>query len=540
MGRIVNDKLKINSEREKEQGEVARTYCGAEIPPLEMGLPKVVPSLCPECLKKIDARLWDENGKVMMEKTCPEHGKFSDVYWGNTQLYLKAEKWSFMEGKGLSNPQVKNATLCPDQCGLCNMHVSHTTMANVDLTNRCDLRCPICFANAAVQGYVYEPSFDEILQMLKTIRDQKPVATNVIQFSGGEPTMHPKFFDVLRAAGEMGFDHIQIATNGINISNLDFARKAKAAGLHTIYLQFDGVSEDIYKKTRGEPLLQTKIKAIENCREVEMMVILVPTIVRTVNDHQVGDILKFALKYGDVIRGISYQPVAFTGRISTKKRMEQRYTMPDVATDIEKQTGLLNAQKDWYPICFTSPFSKFYIAIRGYEIVNLTCHPHCSLATYLLVHKDDPENRFVPITEIMDVEGMLQSMDKLADKTKKARVKTFSKIKAFNYIRKYYRPEKAPAGMTFKDFLDAINGLMDKKLRGKTDWIAFLVAGMHFMDVYNYDINRVRRCVIHYSTPSGQLFPFCTYNGGPCYREKIEKRYSIPLEEYKAKRKSAN
>jgi len=372
--------------------------------------------------------------------------------------------------------------------------------------------------------------------MLKAIRDQKPVATSVVQFSGGEPTLHPKFFDIIRAAGEMGYNHIQMATNGLNLSNIDFARKTKEAGLHTIYLQFDGVSDEIYRKTRGTPLFQTKMKAIENCREVGIMVILVPTIVKTLNDHEVGEILKFALKHGDVIRGISYQPVAFTGRISTKKRLEQRYTMSDVAIDIEKQTGLLNAQRDWYPICFTAPFSKLYIAVRGYDHVTLTCHPHCSLATYFLVHKDDPLNRFVPITELVDVEGMLKAMNELADKTNKAKVKAFSKIKAFNYIRKFYRPEKAPEGLTFKKYLDALNGLMDKKLRGKTDWIAFLVAGMHFMDAYNYNIDRVRRCVIHYSTPSGKVYPFCTYNGGPCYREKIEKRFSIPLEEYEAQR----
>jgi uncharacterized radical SAM superfamily Fe-S cluster-containing enzyme len=537
MGRIVNDKLKITSETEQEQEEVARTYSGAEIPPLEMGLPKVVPSLCPECLKKIDARLWDEDGKVMMEKTCPEHGKFTDIYWGDTQLYLKTEKWAFMEGKGLTNPQVKKATLCPDHCGLCNMHASHTVLTNIDLTNRCNLRCPVCFANAAVTGYVYEPSFEQVVQMMKTIRNQRPVATGVVQFSGGEPTIYPRFFDVLRAAEDVGFNHIQIATNGIELSKIDFARKAKEAGLHTAYLQFDGVTNDIFKKTTGKPLFETKVKAIENCREVGIMVILVPTIVRTVNDHQVGDILKFALENGDVIRGISYQPVAFTGRISTKKRLEQRYTMPDVAIDIDKQTGILNAQNDWYPICFTSPFSKLYIALKGQDNINMTCHPHCSLATYLLYRQEDPVNSAIPITQVVDVEGMFKAIDELASKTEKAKIKAFSKIKTFNYIRKYFKSENAPKGLTFTKFLNSLQGLVDKNLRGETEWIAFLVAGMHFMDVYNYDINRVRRCVIHYSTPSGQVFPFCTYNGGPCYREKIEKRFSIPLEEYEAKHK---
>ena len=410
-------------------------------------------------------------------------------------------------------------------------------MVNIDLTNRCDLTCPVCFANANVTGYVYEPSLEEVRTMLKAVRDERPVATTVVQFSGGEPTIYPRFFDVLKMAKELGYNHLQIATNGLNMADLEFAKRAKEAGLHTIYLQFDGVTDDVYMKTRGLKLFKTKLKAIENCRKVGIMVILVPTMIKGVNDHQAGDIVKFGIENADICRGVSFQPVAFTGRISRKEREKQRYTLTDLAWDIERQTnGILRAREDWYPISFAAPFSRFYSAVRGYPVATLTCHPHCSLATYLIINRKDP-SKFVPITRVIDVEGMLTEMDKLAEKTETSRFKSFAKIKAFNIVRKHFRSENAPEGLTFTKLLESINGLMDKELRkgGGTEWIAFLVGGMHFMDLYNYDVERVKRCVIHYATPDGSIYPFCTYNGGPTFREKVEKKFSIPLEEWKKK-----
>ncbi|MCD6452334.1 MAG: radical SAM protein [Acidobacteria bacterium] len=521
----------------KAAGQPTTTYLGSPITPIPPGLPKKTKSLCPECKKLLDAVIFEEEGKVWMEKECPTHGKFRDLVWSDAELYLKAEKWYFGDNRGLLNPKVKNATVCPYQCGLCNLHLSHTVMVNIDLTNRCDLTCPVCFANANVTGYVYEPSLEEVRTMLKAVRDERPVATTVVQFSGGEPTIYPRFFDVLKMAKELGYNHLQIATNGLNMADLEFAKRAKEAGLHTIYLQFDGVTDDVYMKTRGLKLFKTKLKAIENCRKVGIMVILVPTMIKGVNDHQAGDIVKFGIENADICRGVSFQPVAFTGRISRKEREKQRYTLTDLAWDIERQTnGILRAREDWYPISFVAPFSRFYSAVRGYPVATLTCHPHCSLATYLIINRKDP-SKFVPITRVIDVEGLLTEMDKLAEKTETSRFKSFAKIKAFNNLRKHFRSENAPEGLTFTKLLESINGLMDKELRkgGGTEWIAFLVGGMHFMDLYNYDVERVKRCIIHYATPDGSIYPFCTYNGGPTFREKVEKKFSIPLEEWKKK-----
>ena len=146
-------------------------YCGAPINNITKGLPKRVESLCPEpgCGKVIMARMFEEQGKVYMEKTCPEHGYVKDLYWSDVDLYLKAERWEFGDGKGNSNPNTKN-TSCPSDCGVCDRHTSHTALGNIDLTNRCNLTCPICFANANVTGKVYEPTKEQILEMLKLYR----------------------------------------------------------------------------------------------------------------------------------------------------------------------------------------------------------------------------------------------------------------------------------------------------------------------------------------------------------------------------------
>src|SRR5262249_5149075 len=158
------------------------------------------------------------------------------------------------------NPAVRDAVICPESCGLCNLHTSHTGLANIDLTNRCNLTCPVCFANANVQGYLYEPELAHIGQMLQALRNPKPVAGRIVQFCGGEPTLHPRFFDILRMAKEQGFSHIQIATNGLTFESLEFAQQAKEAGLHTLYLQFDGVTDDVYRRTRGERLWEKKLR----------------------------------------------------------------------------------------------------------------------------------------------------------------------------------------------------------------------------------------------------------------------------------------
>jgi 7,8-dihydro-6-hydroxymethylpterin dimethyltransferase len=515
----------------------AATLTGAPIRPVQKGLPKQTQSLCPECGKVIDAKVFEENGRVMMEKNCAEHGDFKDCVFSDVKLYLKMEEWEFGDMPGLSNPAINTGkdAVCPDDCGLCSMHTSHTALANVDLTNRCNLTCPVCFANANAAGYLYEPDMDQVRVMLKALRDERPIDTRVVQFSGGEPTIHPNFIEILAMAREMGFTHIQAATNGIMIGrSLEFAKKCKEAGLATLYLQFDGVTDDVYRKTRGEPLLETKMLCIENCRQAGMKIVFVPTIVKGINDQQLGEILRVAIENVDTVSGISFQPVAFTGRISKHELEAKRFTQADLAFGLSEQTGMFDKYNDWFPLSSVTPFSKLMAALRGQGVPTISSHPHCSLGTYMFV--DEKSRKAVPVTQFVDIPGMLQDIEELAQKTEKSFFKYYHGIKAWTKLQKHFKQELAPPGLTFQKFLDTLQGMTNKKLGrdgmdGTFTYRTLLVAGMHFMDHYNYDVERVKRCVIHYAAPDGKLYPFCTYNSGPTYREKIEKKYSMPFEQ---------
>jgi uncharacterized radical SAM superfamily Fe-S cluster-containing enzyme len=539
----VIEKPKTRPKSEFKVLQPETTFTGSPIKPLVKGLPKTTESLCPECVQVIEARLFEENGAVYMDKTCVAHGYFRDKIYSDVKLYLKMEEFEFGDNRGLENPQFPSATKCPDDCGMCSLHTSHTVLSNLDLTNRCNLTCPVCFANANVQGYLYEPSFEQVRLMLKTLREQRPVPNRVVQFSGGEPTLYPRFHDVLRMATEMGFTHIQCATNGILFADLEFAQQAKEAGLHTLYLQFDGVSDDVYLRTRGQKLLETKLACIENCRKAGLKIVFVPTIVKGVNDHEIGDMIRLAIDNVDCVSGFSFQPVCFTGRINRRELEAKRYTQSDLAHDVADQTGLTDKYDDWFPLSCTSPFSKLLTGLQNYNRPNLTSHPHCAIGTYLYV--DPASKKAVPITKFFDMPGMLRDIDLLARDAAGAKIKLFTKINAWQKLRKRFKPEFAPPGLTFERFLQTLQGMTDHSYgRGQGDgsftYKTLLVAGMHFMDAYNYDIERVKRCVIHYPTPGGMVYPFCTYNSGPCFREKIEKQFSVPFDLKAAKKQNGD
>lgn len=506
-----------------------KTYLGTEIEPLHKGLPKTTRSLCPECRRILPALLFEEDGKVMIKKHCPEHGYFKDIVYSDVSFYLRMEDWFFGDGKGLINPSITNATTCPQDCGLCNLHTSHTALGNIDLTNRCNLSCPICFANANAVGYVYEPNYGQVVQMLQNLRGMEPVPAACLQFSGGEPTLHPYFLALVREAKKMGFSAIQIATNGIKFADLGFATRAREAGVHSLYLQFDGTWDGIYEKMRGRPLLETKLVVIENCRKMGMKIVLVPTIAKGVNDDDVGNILKLAIENADVISGISYQPIAFTGRYSEEEREKMRFTLPDLARCIEEQVGFVKA-KDWLPLASCVPLSRALGWIKGREVTTYTCHPHCSAATYLFV---DAQGKARQFTDFVDFKSMLEELDMLARRTGMSRMKVLSKLRFVNVLRKHFKAKKAPEGLTFMKFIRTLYELTAKKYEGdenkigKNTYRTLMVGGMHFMDAYNYDVQRVQRCVVHYAAPNGRIYPFCAYNSGPVYREQIEREFSL-------------
>jgi uncharacterized radical SAM superfamily Fe-S cluster-containing enzyme len=409
-------------------------------------------------------------------------------------------------------------------------------LGQIDLTNRCNLSCPVCFANASVQGYVCEPTLDEVITLLERLRAYRPVPASAVQFTGGEPTLHPDFFAILRKARELGFSHVQAASNGIRFADRDFALAAAAAGLHTVYLQLDGVRDEVHERTRGRPLLETKRRALENIHAGGMKVCLVPTIVNGVNDDQVGEILRFAIENIHVVSAIAYQPVSFTGRIDAAERERQRYTLGDLADGLAS-TGTVDPMRDFYPLSVVAPLSRLFAAVSGEPKITATSHPACSAGTYLVV---DEHRNAVPITRFLDVEGLFSDMDRLAGKIETSWFPLLHKLRVPRLFARHFDARQAPEGLTVRRLLHALRGMTDKRVgRGKAGektYRTLLAAGMHFQDRYNYDVERVKRCVIHYSTPEGMI-PFCAYNSGPVHRERVERKHSIPLAEWRARQR---
>ena len=484
---------------------------------------KETKSLCPECLKVLDATIIEEDNKVYIEKECPEHGKFREIYWSDYEQYQRAETLR-CDGEGLRNPRTETKLGCPYDCGICPEHKSHTGLAIIDITNRCNLKCPVCFANAAAAGYVYEPSKKEIFEMIENLRRNDPVPPPALQFSGGEPTIRKDLFDLVKKAKELGFHHVEVNTNGLRLAkSLDFCRGLLEAGVSTVYLQFDGLTSDVYEFTRGVDLLDIKMKALENCREAGLSIVLVVTLVKGVNDHQLGDIIRFAIKNFDLIRCVNVQPVSICGRIPEEEREKMRITIPDFMRLVEEQTDGKIKVSDFYPVPTVVPISRAVSALRDKNYVEFTAHPHCGMATYAFVEGDD----LIPINRYGNVDKFIKSMEKVYDEASKGHkrkaklrlVGTLRHIK-FGLLRKYLLPILRTGSY------ESLGNLHRKML---------LISSMHFMDPYNFDLERVQRCCIHYAVPDGRIIPFCTMNS--IHRTKIEEKLGTPLKEWKQKHK---
>ncbi len=498
---------------------------------LNLGLPKHTTSLCPNCKKVVEAIIFERDGAVWMSKECPDHGRFEEVYWSDVDMYLRVERYAY-DGVGVQNPQTA-ASNCPFDCGLCDIHLSSTCLGNIDVTNRCNLSCDFCFSNAKMQERVYEPSFEQIKDMLAALRDERPVPTPAIQFSGGEPTLRDDLPEIIELAKKMGFLQVQVATNGVRLGGEPkYAQMLKDAGLSTVYLHFDGVS----KKT--EPLIEVRKKAIEHCRKARQGVTLVPTIINGFNDHEVGDTIRLAVDNIDVIRGVNFQPIAFTGAASTEERSRQRFTIPDLVDRIEQQTNGAIKKSDFYPVPCVISLSKLVEEYTKKPQIVFSAHPHCGVATYVFVD----EKELVPINRFVDVEKFFQSVDEVIDILKSGGLLGGSKamMKGVKVINDCVHESTQPKNIHFKEMLKQILKKQSYKSLGEFHWNVLFIGAMHFQDSYNYDIERVKRCVIHYATPDSKrrIIPFCAYNSGPTFREEIEQKYSIPLKEWESQHKT--
>ena len=497
---------------------------------------KSTQSICPECLKVIPATILEDNGRVLMVKNCDEHGEYTDTYWSSHEQYLKADSYA-RPGIEPSIHHQKEEKGCPYDCGLCPKHKNSTILAVIDITNRCNARCPTCFASAdRKKEYIYEPTMEQIDFMLDSIAGD----VKALQFTGGEPTLRPDLQTIILHAKERGINHIELNTNGIVLASSHgaeyvkslesmFGDESKNKGLSTVYLKFNGFSRSTWEATTGDPNWGSiPLKAFENVKKAynDMRrspgVMLVPTIIKGVNDHEVGDIIEYAKKNSYVCRGVNFQPVSFAGSMSAEQREKNRYTLPDLLRDIEEQTHGEIKASDFFPVSIVSPFAETIWHWKKKGLPGFVCHQHCGFMTGLLIEDDYA----IPITRYINVNKFFDSLTKSAFYFKNGKM-TRGKLYALKALATSIKPRKA--GRLIPLIRDVAEG--DWKALGQFLLNMVFIGAMHFMDVYNFDLERVQMCCIHQVLPDGTRVPFCTYQ--TIHRPVMERKFSISINEWK-------
>jgi uncharacterized radical SAM superfamily Fe-S cluster-containing enzyme len=518
----------------------------------KLGYPRNTDSLCPGCVKEvreaiikgekdyselitgnpgeIKAQIIERDGQVWMIKDCAKHGRFEDLMALDSKFLSRIER--LFPGRDFKSPksEVRNH-------GTSTIKYGRGSVLTVDLTNRCNMMCDPCFMDANQVGYVHELSFDEVKEVLDNSLKIKPRRQMSVQFSGGEPTMSPHFLDAVRYAKTVGYFSVQAATNGIRFAeDPDYAKQAYDAGMRLAYLQFDGIGNENNEHRKIGNLFDVKLRAIENLHGAGIDVVLVVTIVNTVNNHQIGPIIKFAIENSDKISFVSFQPVSFTGRdedISDEDRRKMRYTLAHLAHDVKKQTGLTEPLRDWFPLSVGSIFSNLSDMVKGpdqdWGNMSCGCHPNCGVGTALMVNKRT--KIYKPVSEFLNMEQFLKDCERITDA---ARGEALTKAQIGMALLRNIDPTKFPEGLTLEQLIEKFDkqsgGSMSDKDYGvgaerkKDEWLILFVAGMWFQDLFNYDFRRTEMCIIPYGTQQGEI-SFCAYNTGVGWRNIIEHMY---------------
>jgi uncharacterized radical SAM superfamily Fe-S cluster-containing enzyme len=517
------------------------------------GWPRTTDSLCPTCVRdtrarilsgeqsidllvnekcgEIPAQILEREGKVIIEKTCPIHGTFTDTLSTNPAFLQRLE--SLFPGRDFDavTDRLHNH-------GTSSIKHGRGAVLTIDLTNRCNMMCDPCFMDANQVGYVHELTLDEVKQLLDDALSVKPRRQMTVQFSGGEPTISPIFLDAVRYARQVGYFSVQAATNGIRFAqDAEFSHQARAAGMRIAYLQFDGVTNasNIHRKVGN--LLDVKLRAIENLYAAGIDVCLVVTIVNTVNNDQVGAIIKFALQNCDKISFVSFQPVSFTGRdenISDADRRAKRYTLSQLAEDVKQQTGVTEPLRDWFPLSASSVMSDVTDLLQGpgaeWGTLKCGCHPDCGIGMGFMVSKKSKQ--WAPLSAFVNVDRLLEDARVIADA---ARGPFLTKVQTALSLLRNYSPTSAPPGFRLVDLLHKFDkqsggqlggrlAARDEGNRKQDEWLLLFVAGMWFQDLWTYDFRRTEMCIIPYATQMGEI-SFCAYNTGVGWRQIVEKIY---------------
>ena len=460
-------------------------------------------SLCPICLTSLPAQLVREADQVFIRRVCPEHGSFSGMVWqGEPAL----ESWHRPKKPSLSVlRQTGHRRGCPHDCGRCPEHGQHACTVLFEITDQCNLRCPVCFADAGTEVSSLTarfPSLQTLTGQLRWIREQ--AGEIVLQLSGGEPTLHPELPELVQEARAL-FPAVQLNTNGLLLAERPGLAPALAgAGLSWVFLQFDGTDDAIFTTLRGRPLLRQKLAAIGACKRAGLAVVLVPTVAAGVNDRDLGNLLRLAISLAPTVRGLHVQPMTGSGRNALADRVSP-LTLPEVLQALCAQSGGLMLPEHATPPGCEHERCSFHCRYR--LTPSGTLLPLRGEAPCCVKPDTGPDSR----AESGLGAGVEAECDGGADAT------LAGARRAVDTIMRVWQPPQEERASGPGDAFDAYI----RQARDRT----FSVTCMAFQDARTVDLERLKGCCVHVYAPPSRLVPFCAYNltaldGTPLHRRK--------------------
>ena len=435
-------------------------------------------SICPECRRVIDGHIILRENKVYMQKRCPDHGDFEGLVYSDAEAYTNHAKFN-KPGTMPLEFSTEIVEGCPYDCGLCPDHKQHACVGIIEVNSACNMDCPLCFAEA---GAGFNLTVEEVGEILDRFVETEG-EPEFVQFSGGEPTIHPNIIEMVRMAKARVIGHVMINTNGKRIANDDAFLAELAEVRPDFYFQFDGFESETYRIIRGEPdILEEKIRALDRLAEAGLHVVLVPAIERGVNDHEVGRIVDFGLKHPAVF-GINFQPAFHAGRHFEHDPLN-RMTIPDVLRLIEEQTESQFMVSDFVPVpC---------------------CFPTCNSVTYAYV--DEHDGSVTPVTRLLEVDDYLdyitnRAVPDLGDEIKTALEGLWSSAAV---------PGSDKASRDFALSCAACD-LPNMEL-GELANRVFMIMLQDFMDAWTFNQKNLMKCCKEFLLPGGKQIPFCAFN----------------------------
>ena len=434
-------------------------------------------SICPDCRRVIDAQVILRNNKVYMRKRCPTCGPFEALVYGDAEAYVANGKYN----KPGTIPLAHGTPVahgCPHDCGLCPDHQQHACLGIIEVNSACNMDCPLCFSTAG-------PGFSLSLEEVEGILDdfvRTEGTPEVVQFSGGEPTIHPQIIDFIKAAKARDIRFVMLNTNGKRIARDDTFVEQLAELKPAFYFQFDGFEKRTALTLRGEEnIIEERIRALDKLAAAGLYVTLVPAIERGVNEHEVGRIIDFAVSH-PAVRGINFQPAFHAGRHLGHDPM-QRITIPDILRLVEEQTNGRFVRSDFIPVpC---------------------CFPTCNAVTYAFVDGD----RVVPLPRIVNV---YEYLDYLANRV----VPDFS-LEIRGALEGLWSSSAVAGSQKSAEQLSIsceACGLPDAVTVGDLSEHILMIMVQDFMDPWTFNQKNLMKCCKEFLLPGGKQIPFCAYN----------------------------